>query len=88
MRQGTSSAAGRSLLEPPSTPWTRAPKNRAATRPSGGSRRTAPTAFPRRPRTSPLVRLARHFNNLLILVLIAAAAITAVLGRWSERFPD
>lgn len=47
-----------------------------------------PNSLPEAPRTSPLVRLARQFNNLLILVLIAAAAITAVLGRWSERFPD
>ena len=45
-----------------------------------------PNSLPEAPRPSPLVRLARQFNNLLILVLIAAAAITAVLGHWIDTF--
>ncbi len=33
---------------------------------------------------SPLVRFFSHFHNLLIYVLLAAAAITAVLGHWVD----
>jgi len=36
--------------------------------------------LPEAPRPGVLARLARQFNNLLILVLLAAAAITALLG--------
>ncbi|CUH37907.1 putative cation-transporting ATPase F [Jannaschia seosinensis] len=43
-------------------------------------------SLPEAPRPSPLVRFARQFNNLLILVLIAAAGITAVLGHWIDTF--
>jgi len=43
-----------------------------------------PNSLPEPPRPSALMRLARQFNNLLILVLIAAAAITAVLGHWVD----
>jgi magnesium-transporting ATPase (P-type) len=43
-----------------------------------------PNRLPRAPRAGPLARLARQFNNLLILVLIAAAAITASLGHWID----
>ncbi|MCM2563610.1 HAD-IC family P-type ATPase [Lutimaribacter sp. EGI FJ00015] len=35
-------------------------------------------------RAGPLTRLARQFNNLLILVLIAAAIITGLLGHWID----
>ncbi|MBR3371859.1 MAG: HAD-IC family P-type ATPase [Rhodobacteraceae bacterium] len=40
--------------------------------------------LPDAPRPGPLKRLARQFNNLLILVLVGAAAITAVLGHWID----
>jgi len=40
--------------------------------------------LPETRRPGPLSRLARQFNNLLILVLIAAAAITALLGHWLD----
>lgn len=41
-------------------------------------------SLPDAPRTGPIRRLAQQFNNLLILVLIAAAIITAVLGHWVD----
>ncbi|WP_296476471.1 HAD-IC family P-type ATPase [Roseinatronobacter sp.] len=40
--------------------------------------------LPQAPRPGALARLARQFNNLLILVLIAAALITALLGHWID----
>ncbi|MGY6533261.1 cation-translocating P-type ATPase [Glycocaulis sp.] len=40
--------------------------------------------LPEPPRPGPLQRLARQFNNLLILVLIAAAVITAILGHYID----
>jgi magnesium-transporting ATPase (P-type) len=43
-----------------------------------------PNSLPEPPRPSALMRLARQFNNLLILVLIAAAAITALLEHWVD----
>lgn len=43
-----------------------------------------PNALPEAPKAGPLKRLARQFNNLLILVLIAAAAITAGLQHWVD----
>lgn len=43
-----------------------------------------PNRLAEAPRSGPLARLARQFNNLLILVLIAAAAITASLGHWID----
>ena len=43
-----------------------------------------PNALPEPPRPSALARLARQFNNLLILVLIAAAGITALLQHWVD----
>ncbi|MFU8899447.1 MAG: HAD-IC family P-type ATPase, partial [Roseinatronobacter sp.] len=43
-----------------------------------------PNILPAAPRPGPLARLARQFNNLLILVLIAAAVITALLGHWID----
>lgn len=39
-----------------------------------------PNRLPEAPRASAVMRIARQFNNLLILVLIAAAIITALLG--------
>ena len=46
--------------------------------------RFGPNKLPEPPRPGPLMRLARQFNNLLILVLIAAAVITALLGHWID----
>ncbi|WP_071795033.1 cation-translocating P-type ATPase [Natronohydrobacter thiooxidans] len=43
-----------------------------------------PNKLPEAPRPGALIRLARQFNNLLILVLIGAAAITAALGHWID----
>jgi magnesium-transporting ATPase (P-type) len=48
------------------------------------ARRHGPNKLPEAPRAGPLHRLARQFNNLLILVLIGAAAITALLGHWID----
>ncbi|MCC5955972.1 MAG: HAD-IC family P-type ATPase [Natronohydrobacter sp.] len=43
-----------------------------------------PNKLPEAPRPGALVRLVRQFNNLLILVLIGAAVITAALGHWID----
>lgn len=43
-----------------------------------------PNRLPDAPRPGPLMRLARQFNNLLILVLVGAALITAALGHWID----
>ncbi|MBK5926393.1 cation-translocating P-type ATPase [Rhodobaculum claviforme] len=43
-----------------------------------------PNALPEGRRVGPLRRLARQFNNLLILVLIVAAAITGALQHWVD----
>ena len=43
-----------------------------------------PNKLPETPRPGLIVRLARQINNLLILVLIAAAFITALLGHWID----
>jgi magnesium-transporting ATPase (P-type) len=43
-----------------------------------------PNALPAPPRVGPLRRLLRQFNNLLILVLLAAAVITALLQHWVD----
>jgi magnesium-transporting ATPase (P-type) len=40
--------------------------------------------LPEPPSPGPLKRLARQFNNLLILVLVAAAAITGLLGHYID----
>ncbi|WP_223162598.1 cation-translocating P-type ATPase, partial [Ruegeria intermedia] len=51
------------------------------------SRRLAqygPNALPEGRRAGPLRRFLRQFNNLLIYVLLAAAAITAGLGHWID----
>ncbi|MEM8551232.1 MAG: HAD-IC family P-type ATPase [Pseudomonadota bacterium] len=39
-----------------------------------------PNRLPEPPRAGPLLRFLRQFNNLLIYVLVAAAAVTAALG--------
>ena len=46
--------------------------------------RHGPNRLPEPPRPSVVLRLARQFNNLLIIVLIVAAAITALLGHWID----
>ena len=46
--------------------------------------RHGPNMLPQAPRPGPLMRLARQFNNVLILVLMAAALITAALGHWID----
>lgn len=43
-----------------------------------------PNKLPEPPRAGPLARLARQFNNLLIMVLIGAAVITAFMGHWID----
>ncbi|MFN4060259.1 MAG: cation-translocating P-type ATPase [Paracoccus hibiscisoli] len=46
--------------------------------------RHGPNRLPEPPRPSALARLARQFANLLIVVLILAAVITALLGHWVD----
>lgn len=43
-----------------------------------------PNKLPEPPRPSLLRRLARQFDNMLIIVLIGAAVITALLGHWVD----
>ncbi len=43
-----------------------------------------PNSLPATPRAGPLRRFARQFNNLLILVLLAAAVITGLLQHWVD----
>ena len=43
-----------------------------------------PNSLPAAPRPGPLRRFLRQFNNLLILVLIAAAVITGLLQHWVD----
>ncbi|HRP85897.1 MAG TPA: cation-transporting P-type ATPase [Gammaproteobacteria bacterium] len=43
-----------------------------------------PNLLPPPPRRGPLRRLAAQFNNVLIYVLLVAAAITALLGEWAD----
>ncbi len=43
-----------------------------------------PNRLPEMPRPGPLRRFLAQFNNLLILVLIAAAMVTAALGHWID----
>lgn len=40
--------------------------------------------LPRPPRTGPLARFLLQFHNILIYVLLAAAAVTAALGHWVD----
>ncbi|MCU0775599.1 MAG: cation-transporting P-type ATPase, partial [Ideonella sp.] len=46
--------------------------------------RHGPNRLAEAPPPSPLQRLARQFNNLLLYVLMAAAAVTAALGHWVD----
>ncbi|MGL6161006.1 cation-transporting P-type ATPase [Microbulbifer sp.] len=43
-----------------------------------------PNRLPAAPGRHPLLRFALHFHNILIYVLLAAAAITAALGHWVD----
>lgn len=43
-----------------------------------------PNSLPSVPRAGPVQRFLRQFNNLLIIVLIAAAGITALLQHWVD----
>ena len=45
-----------------------------------------PNRLPEAPRAGPLVRFLRQFQNLLIYVLLAAAAVTAALGHLVDTF--
>ncbi|MEM1429886.1 MAG: HAD-IC family P-type ATPase [Pseudomonadota bacterium] len=47
-------------------------------------RRIGPNRLPEAARTGPLMRFLRQFRNLLIYVLLAAAAVTAALGHWVD----
>ncbi len=46
--------------------------------------RVGPNRLPEPKRAGPLLRFLRQFNNLLIYVLLAAAAVTALLGHWID----
>ncbi|MBB4004474.1 cation-transporting P-type ATPase [Aurantimonas endophytica] len=46
--------------------------------------RDGPNRLPAAPKRSPVLRFLRHFNNVLIYVLIAAAIVTAVLGHFVD----
>jgi len=43
-----------------------------------------PNRLPEAPRRNPLLRFLAHFHNVLIYVLIASAAVTAVLQHWID----
>mgnify|MGYP001823583863 CR=1 FL=1 len=43
-----------------------------------------PNRLPAPPRRSPVLRFLSHFRNVLIYVLIAAAAVTAALAHWVD----
>ncbi len=45
-----------------------------------------PNRLPEAPAPSALSRFLQQFNNLLILILIGAAAITGLLGHWLDTF--
>jgi len=45
---------------------------------------TGHNRLPEAPRAGPLLRFLGQFNNLLILILIGAAGITALLGHWLD----
>ncbi|RXM21715.1 hypothetical protein EO238_27595, partial [Citrobacter sp. AAK_AS5] len=40
--------------------------------------------LPEPPRRHPLLRFLAHFNNVLIHVLLGAAAVTALLAHWVD----
>lgn len=43
-----------------------------------------PNRLPQPPKDGPLKRFLKHFNDLLIYILIAAAVVTAALGHWID----
>ncbi|MCM0018482.1 MAG: HAD-IC family P-type ATPase [Tagaea sp.] len=43
-----------------------------------------PNALPEPPKRGPIVRFLAQFHNVLIYVLLAAAAVTAALGHWID----
>ena len=43
-----------------------------------------PNRLPEPPRRSPVLRFLAHFHNVLIYVLLAAAAVTALLAHWVD----
>ena len=43
-----------------------------------------PNRLPEAARPSAILRLLRHFQNVMIYVLIASSAITAFLGHWVD----
>ncbi|HRK56336.1 MAG TPA: cation-transporting P-type ATPase, partial [Burkholderiaceae bacterium] len=45
-----------------------------------------PNRLPAPPKQSVLVRFLRHFHNILIYVLLGAAALTAALGHVADTF--
>ncbi|KAA9004990.1 cation-transporting P-type ATPase [Histidinibacterium aquaticum] len=45
---------------------------------------SGPNRLPEPPRRSPILRFVAHFHNVLIYVLIAAAAVTALLQHWVD----
>ncbi|NAZ35282.1 HAD-IC family P-type ATPase [Rubellimicrobium sp. CFH 75288] len=47
-------------------------------------RRHGPNRLPEPPRKGPLRRFLGHFHNVLIYVLLVAAAVTALLGEWID----
>ena len=45
-----------------------------------------PNRLPAPARRSAVIRFLSHFNNLLIYILLGAAALTAVLGHWVDSY--
>lgn len=43
-----------------------------------------PNRLPEPPRRSPVLRFLAHFHNVLIYVLLASAAVTALLAHWVD----
>jgi magnesium-transporting ATPase (P-type) len=46
--------------------------------------RYGPNRLPEEPRESAILRFLKQFNNVLIYVLLAASAVTALLGEWID----
>ncbi|WP_210878986.1 cation-transporting P-type ATPase [Roseovarius autotrophicus] len=46
--------------------------------------RHGPNRLPEPPTRNPVLRFLGHFHNILIYVLLGAAAVTAVLGHWTD----
>ncbi|MFW5857988.1 MAG: cation-transporting P-type ATPase, partial [Planctomycetota bacterium] len=60
------------------------PAGLSGTEAAGRLDRLGPNRLPEAPRAGPLARFFRQFHNLLIYVLLAAAAVTAVLGHFVD----